>query len=138
MMRNLKTSLLLIILCAFIVSGCSTVDKLFANDEELTSGEVAAPAEKLYNEAAAALDNKKYVEATRLFEEVERKYPYSEWAIKAELMAAFSSYKDLRYDEAVLSLDRFIELHPGNKEIDYASFYSSLGSGLIVIKQYYQ
>jgi outer membrane protein assembly factor BamD len=84
------------------------------------------PAKTLYDDAAVALSNKEYVEATKLFEEVERLHPYSEWATKAELMAAFSSYKDMRYDEAALALDRFIELHPGNEEVDYAYYLRAL------------
>lgn len=84
------------------------------------------PVEVLYNAAADALDKKEYVEATRLFEEVERQHPYSKWATKAQQMAAFSSYQDRRYDEAVIALDRFIELHPGNEDIDYAWYLKAL------------
>lgn len=82
--------------------------------------------ESLYNEAAAALDNKRYNEASRLFDEVERRHPYSQWATQAQLMSAFSSYKSQRYDEAVLALDRFVELHPGSKDIDYAYYLRAL------------
>lgn len=80
----------------------------------------------LYNEAADALDKKEYTEATRLFDEVERQHPYSKWATKAQQMAAFASYQDQRYDEAIIALDRFIELHPGNEEIDYAWYLKAL------------
>ncbi|HEY8192003.1 MAG TPA: outer membrane protein assembly factor BamD, partial [Alphaproteobacteria bacterium] len=84
------------------------------------------PVESLYNEAADALEQKDYDRATLMFEEVERQHPYSQWATQAELMAAFSYYKDTKYDEAVLALDRFIELHPGNKDIDYALYLRAL------------
>lgn len=82
--------------------------------------------EELYNEAADALDAKEYRKATTLFEEVERQYPYSKWATKAQLMAAFAAYESDSYDEAVLALDRFIELHPGNEDIDYAYYLKAL------------
>lgn len=84
------------------------------------------PVDVLYNAAADALDKKDYVEATRLFEEVERQHPYSKWATKAQQMAAYSSYQDRRYDEAIIALDRFIELHPGNDDIDYAWYLKAL------------
>ncbi len=80
----------------------------------------------LYNQAAKALDDKNYRQATRLFEEVERQHPYSQWATQAQLMAAFASYQDQRYEEAIIALDRFIELHPGNKDIDYAHYLKAL------------
>src|SRR5690606_29921260 len=85
-----------------------------------------ASADDLYNRAVAALDDKDYVEATRYFEEVERQHPYSQWATQAQLMAAYSSYEGQKYDEAVMALDRFIELHPGHENIDYAYYLRAL------------
>ncbi len=84
------------------------------------------PVETLYNRASHALDDKNYVEATKYFEEVERQHPYSQWATQAQLMAAFASYEGQRYDEAVMGLDRFIELHPGHKDVDYAYYLKAL------------
>lgn len=80
----------------------------------------------LYNRATAALDDKDYVTATKYFEEVERQHPYSKWATQAQLMAAYSSYLAQRYDESILALDRFVELHPGNKDVDYAHYLKAL------------
>lgn len=82
--------------------------------------------EVLYNQAASALDRGDYAGAASGFEDVERQHPYSEWATKAQLMAAYSSYQGQRYDEALLALDRFIQLHPGNKDIDYAYYLKAL------------
>ena len=84
------------------------------------------PVEVLYNDAANAMqegDNKK---ASQLFDEVERQHPYSEWATRAELMSAYALYRNTDYEEAVGALDRFAELHPGNKDIDYALYLRSL------------
>ena len=83
-------------------------------------------AEALYNEGQAAMDKKLYKTAARLFDDVERQFPYSEYAAKAELMTAFAYYKDLRYDEAVVALDRFIELHPGHNDIAYAYYLRAI------------
>jgi len=88
--------------------------------------QVERPVEELYNAAAAALDNEEYEEATRLFEEVERQHPYSQWATKAQLMAAYAAYEGDNYDDAILALDRFIELHPGSEDIDYAYYLKAL------------
>ncbi len=94
------------------------------NDEDLLKKD--NPPEVIYNSAAAALDAKEYTRATKLFEEVERQHPYSEWATQAQIMAAYASYEDQRYDEAILSLDRFVELHPGNKDVDYAYYLKAV------------
>jgi outer membrane protein assembly factor BamD len=84
------------------------------------------PVEVLYNDAANAMqegDNKK---ASDLFDEVERQHPYSEWATRAELMSAYALYRNTDYEEAIGALDRFAELHPGNKDIDYALYLRAL------------
>ncbi|HQX26649.1 MAG TPA: outer membrane protein assembly factor BamD [Alphaproteobacteria bacterium] len=88
--------------------------------------ETEKPVDVLYNQAATAMDEGQYDTATKYFEEVERQHPYSQWATQAQLMSAYSSYLDQRYDEAVLALDRFIELHPGSKDIDYAYYLKAL------------
>ena len=103
----------------FIV-GCSSSDK----SEEVSEAE--KPVESLYNEAADALDKKQYKQSTRLFNEVERQHPYSKWATKAQLMAAYAAYEGEDYIGSVLALDRFMRLHPGNKDIDYALYLKAL------------
>jgi len=118
----------LIGLCALIlvmpITACSGRDE----KAEMAGGAAAEqiPVEDLYNKAADTLDAEKYIEAKKLFEDVEREYPYSKWATKAKLMAAYAAYEADRYDEAVLALDRFIELHPGNEDIDYAYYLKAL------------
>ncbi len=105
-------------LALFTLTACSS-----GNKDDV---QVQEDVETLYNRAAQALDQGDYVLATKNFQEVERQHPYSQWATQAQLMAAFSSYKNQNYDEAVLALDRFIELHPGNKDIDYAYYLKAL------------
>lgn len=84
------------------------------------------PVETLYNDAAQKLDAGSYGEAARLFENVDRQYPYSQWATRAQLMSGYAYYRLMRYDEAVLALDRFIELHPGDENIAYAHYLRAL------------
>jgi len=56
------------------------------------------------------------------FDEVERQHPYSPWARKAQIMAAFAYYQSNDYDESILSAQRFIQLHPGHKDTPYAHY----------------
>ena len=83
---------------------------------------IEQPVEQLYNRALNELYLKNYEESARLFDEVERQHPYSAWASKAQLMAAFAQYQDSKYDDAINTLDRFIQLHPGHKDIAYAYY----------------
>ena len=84
------------------------------------------PVEKLYNSAAFKLDKGEYADAAKGFDEVDRAYPYSQWATRAQLMAGYAQYKNLKYDEAILALDHFIELHPGDENAPYAYYLKGL------------
>ncbi len=97
-------------------------------------GEIAyveRPPEVIYNNALDDLQDGNYKKASSGFDEVERQHPYSVWATKAQLMAAFSAYQDNNYELAVLAAQRFIRLHPGNKDVPYAYY-------LIAISYYEQ
>ncbi len=84
------------------------------------------PVEELYTDAQAAMKQHEYGQAAHLFDEVERQHPYSEWASRAQLMAAFANYQAYKYDDAINTLNRFIELHPGYSEIAYAYYLRAL------------
>jgi outer membrane protein assembly factor BamD len=83
-------------------------------------------AEYLFEQATNALQEKKYKTATSYYNEVERQHPYSALATRAQIMAAYASYEDERYDDAIIALNRFIELHPGNDKIDYAYYLKAM------------
>jgi outer membrane protein assembly factor BamD len=82
--------------------------------------------EILYQEASTAMERKRYDDAIELFGEVERQHPYSAWARRAILMKAFVQYRQNDYDEAVTTLDQFIQLHPGNKDAPYAYYLKAM------------
>ena len=60
--------------------------------------------------------------AAGLFDEVERQHPYSPWARRAQLMSAFSYYAGREYPQAIQSAQRFLSIHPGNKDAPYAYY----------------
>ena len=105
--------------CALALAACSGKD-----DDNKTY--VEQPVEQLYNQALDALGAGQYKTAAKGFEEVDRQHPYSVWATKAQIMAAFSFYQANKYDDAILALDRFIQLHPGHRDIAYAYYLKAL------------
>lgn len=119
MRRSFWTHIVCILLCSFVLSACAGRDKDGGPMEKRS-------AEEIYETALNALKAESYQQATRQFEEVEQQYPYSDLATKAQIMGALASYYDSRYDDAELALDRFIQLHPGNEQIDYAYYLKAL------------
>lgn len=102
---------------ALLLAACSTTPK-----EEY----VEQPVETLYNKAMDLMAAGAYAPAAKAFDEVERQHPYSVWTTKAQLMAAYANYQANRYDEAILAAKRFIELHPGNRDVAYAYYLVAL------------
>ncbi|MEP4380305.1 MAG: outer membrane protein assembly factor BamD [Alphaproteobacteria bacterium] len=105
------------LLAVSILAGCSSDDG---------PEYIERPVEELYNEAVDQAEAKEFADAADTFLEVERQHPYSIWATKAQLMSAFSYYSDGQYDDAILSADRFIQLHPGNRDVSYAYYLKAL------------
>ena len=87
---------------------------------------VERPVEQLYNEGVDSLLQQNYVTASRSFDEVERQHPYSTWATKAQLMAAYAHYQNNKYDDAIVAVDRFIQLNPSNRDVAYAYYLKAL------------
>lgn len=101
-----------------VVGACSSDD----DNGDYIEGSV----DTLYNSAMDLILSERYEQAAKLFDEVDRQHPYSVWATKAQLMAAYAHFKNQQFDEAVIALDRFIQLHPSSRDIAYAYFLKGL------------
>ncbi len=87
---------------------------------------VARDVESLYAEAQRRLNAGNTLLAAALFDEVERQHPYSPWARRAQLMSAFSYYIARDYNKAIQNSQRFLSIHPGNKDAPYAYYLIAL------------
>ncbi|HET9511073.1 MAG TPA: outer membrane protein assembly factor BamD [Sphingomonas sp.] len=87
---------------------------------------VARDVSTLYTAAKDRLDRGAYKEAAALFDEVERQHPYSIWARRAQVMGAFSYYLAQDYTQAIQSSQRFLSVHPGNRDAPYAYYLIAL------------
>ena len=81
---------------------------------------------QLWQAGLNELNDENYGTAAKIFDAVEQQHPYSVWATRAQLMAAYADYQGLRYDDAIDALTRFIELHPGNPHVDYAYYMRAI------------
>jgi outer membrane protein assembly factor BamD len=106
-------------------AGCASNSK-----KKSDTAYVARDVNTLYSLAKKKLDQKSYLEAAKVFDEVERQHPYSVWARRAQLMSSFSYYMAQAYPDAIGSAQRFLTIHPGNKDAPYANY--------LVAMSYYQ
>lgn len=76
----------------------------------------------LYNKGLEELREESYTAALKSFEEVERVHPYSGWASRAILMQAYIQYLRNEYDASLMISQRFIQTHPGHRDVGYAHY----------------
>ncbi|WP_374633239.1 outer membrane protein assembly factor BamD [Paracoccus sp. (in: a-proteobacteria)] len=84
-------------------------------------------AEEIYKRGEYELENtRKPKDAVKYFTEVERLYPYSEWAKRALIMQAYSYHRAKDYEEARGAAQRFIDTYPGDEDAAYAKYLLAL------------
>lgn len=110
-----------IFLVVILLAACSS-------SEEKTVDENAPKhtAEEYYNIALDGLQSGQYESAIESFREIERQYPFSPWASRAQVMVAYAYYKDSEYDDAIGAIDRFVSLNPGNENVNYMYYLKAL------------
>lgn len=94
------------------------------------------PAEELYQQGVALLEERRellglvdltpYQDAIDKFQEVVDNYPYSEYAVFAELRIADAYYDQERWDEALAYYRDFAELHPEHEKVPYTIYRTAL------------
>lgn len=104
------------LLMLFTLIGCGA-EKLAYRD---------LPVEQLYVEAQKYSDRGQWLFAAIAFDEVERQHPYSIWARRAQLMSTYSYYMANSYEDSILAAQRYLALHPGNKNAIYARYMIGL------------
>jgi outer membrane protein assembly factor BamD len=117
MQREFRFAALLAVLFgAAALTGCASKNDSY----------VERPVETIYNIAMDQLFAGDYKAAAKTFDDVEQQHPYSVWATKAQLMNAYALYENHDYDASIVSADRFIQLHPGHRDVAYAYYLKAL------------
>jgi len=85
-------------------------------------------AEEIYNQAEFELNAgpRRADEAAKLFGDVERLYPYSEWAKRALIMQAYSYHQAKDFESSRATAQRFIDFYPADEDAAYAQYLLAL------------
>ena len=118
---------LLLLLIAFsVVSGCAGsslsdfhLSNPFAKKKPTT---IDKTAEQLALSGMAKLEKKDYEKAVEDFKKLKEHYPYSKYAILADLKLGDAYFGEQKYGEAALSYEEFVRLHPRNEVIPYVLY----------------
>ena len=104
----------------FALSACG----IFGGEEPRPLEDFSA--EELYQRGEFELSSGDAEEAARFFGEVERLYPYSEWAKRALIMQAFSYHRDRDYEASRGAAQRFLNTYPADEDAAYAQYLLAL------------
>ncbi|MBD9525495.1 MULTISPECIES: outer membrane protein assembly factor BamD [Paracoccus] len=116
-------SLVAVALSVGLLAGCGGGGDTSKVPESLES----FTAEEIYKRGEYELENTRKPEAAvKYFSEVERLYPYSEWAKRALIMQAYSYHRARDYEEARGAAQRFIDTYPGDEDAAYAKYLLAL------------
>jgi outer membrane protein assembly factor BamD len=100
-------------------AGCGPVGK--SSDSGVN---YSVSAQKNYEKGMDALKDKSWVSAVKYFSFIKSRFPYSKYAVLAELRLADAQYGAEEYLEAIDSYKLFIKFHPTHEMVanGYASF----------------
>ncbi len=110
MMKTLRVKILMVVYAAAFISACSTVERNSNTPEGAFA--IAEEFEK----------SDRYEEAIRRYNDVKNKFPYSNYATKAEMAVADVYFKQESFAEAQVAYQSFRDLHPKHPQIDYVTY----------------
>ncbi len=107
----------LAVLASLLIAGCV--------HEEL---KLTSSPDVLYQKAVKAVEESKFDDAKRYVEFIRTEYPFSPFAIEAELLEADSLFKQENYRAAIDAYGNFEDLHPFHEKAPYAMYRRGLSN----------
>jgi outer membrane protein assembly factor BamD len=115
----MRLTLIISLVILLVATGCSSVEKQF---NKLFGIEDGGTAQELAWDGMDAYENGKYEKAIDKFQKLKDYYPFSKYAILAELKIADAHYQRDEYGEAIFAYENFEQLHPRNEAIPYVIY----------------
>ena len=111
----MKRMFFISLMFTFVFAGCSTINSFFETKEQRN-------AQELISDGMEEFEDGKYNNAIKSFETLKDWYPFSKYAILAELKIGDAYYHLEEYEEAIFAYEEFENLHPRNEAIPYVLY----------------
>ncbi|WP_238365838.1 outer membrane protein assembly factor BamD [Mesobacterium pallidum] len=82
--------------------------------------------EQIFERGEFEMERRRYEDAAFYFSEIERLYPYSDWAKRALIMQAYAFHSDEDYENSRSSAQRYIDFYPTGEDAAYAQYLLAL------------
>ena len=109
--------LILVGLITLLAAGCG------GNQEEY---DVTSSIRNAYTDAQHAVEASNYRKAIGIFEALQARFPFSEFATQIQLELAYCYYKDGHEEQAIDAADTFLRENPTHDRVDYATYIKGL------------
>jgi outer membrane protein assembly factor BamD len=106
------------------ISGCNSwIARYYFGDEfDKPASETEKAPAQLALDGTEKMRDKDYDEALKDFQQLKERYPYSKYAILAELKVGDAYYYKKDYTEAAVAYEEFVRLHPRNEVAPYVLY----------------
>ena len=115
----MKRLIIIGIIILMVCSGCKSLKKTW---NAITGKEMSGSAQQLAWDGMDAYEDGDYKDAIEYFQQLKDWYPFSKYAILAELKIADANYHLEMYEEAIFGYEEFEKLHPRNEAIPYVIY----------------
>ena len=146
------SSLLVAVLAIFLMVGCSSNPKQDDKDSPGSEEDTRDPdqarvfkeeqdplaerrridrdaklnAGQLYFRARRELDSSDFASAVESYDDLSKRFPFSDYATQGELERIYALYRNFDHDRATSSADRFLREHPRHHAVDYVHYLKGL------------
>ncbi len=85
-------------------------------------------ASQLSEQGMRAFERQRWPQAVDAFQKVKDRYPFSPYALTAEMKIADALYMQENYAEAITAYQEFERMHPRNEQVPYAVFMQGMSN----------
>ena len=116
------------LLVATLLAGCggNGLSGILSRDDKTEQNLERYTAEQIFERGEFELESRDPEDAAFFFGEIERLYPYSEWAKRALIMQAYAYHENKDYENARSAAQRFIDFYPADDDAAYAQYLLAL------------
>lgn len=114
--------LLGLVMASLVLAGCGESGRIDRGAVDLEN----YTAEQIFGRGEFEIERNKPEDAAFYFGEIERLYPYSDWAKRALIMQAFSYHGAKQYEESRAAAQRYVDFYPTSDDAAYAQYILAL------------
>ena len=115
-----------LVVASLAIAACSASCTAFETNLQDTDVDYRETAKANFEQGEQAFNDGRYAEAVKFFEHTKNKFPYSKYAVQAELRTADAHFAREKWLEAADAYKIFCRFHPRDEQVAYATYRVAL------------